>query len=64
MYNRIVVDEIVKIHREVMETYGSPRMTVELNNRGYSRCENTIAKLTVNTVNTDTHPNKASDRAG
>lgn len=45
VYNRIVVGEMVKIHREVKETYGSPRMAVELKNRGYSRCENTIAKL-------------------
>lgn len=45
VYNRMVVNEIVRIHREVMETYGSPRMAVELKNRGYSRCENTIAKL-------------------
>jgi putative transposase len=45
VYNSLVVDEMIKIHREVKETYGSPRMTVELKNRGYSRCENTIAKL-------------------
>ena len=34
-----------KIHKEVKETYGSPRMAIELRNRGYSRCENTVAKL-------------------
>lgn len=44
-YNGLVVSEIRKIHNEVKETYGSPRMTVELRNRGYSRCENTVAKL-------------------
>jgi len=44
-YNGLIVDEMHKIHKEVKEVYGSPRMAVELRNRGYSRCENTIAKL-------------------
>jgi transposase InsO family protein len=44
----MVVDEMHKIHREFKETYGSPRMTVELRKRGFSRCENTIAKLMKN----------------
>jgi transposase InsO family protein len=43
--NRSIIREIKKIHREVKETYGSPRMAVELNNRGVSCCENTVAKL-------------------
>jgi putative transposase len=34
-----------KIHREVNGIYGSPRMAIELNNRGYRCCENTVAKL-------------------
>ncbi|WXG55164.1 MAG: IS3 family transposase [Candidatus Sedimenticola sp. (ex Thyasira tokunagai)] len=45
VYNGMIIDEILKIHREVKETYGSPRMTVELKSRGFSRCENTVAKL-------------------
>jgi len=36
---------IKRIHKEVKETYGSPRMTVELQRRGYYRCENTVARL-------------------
>jgi putative transposase len=43
--NRQIVKEIERIHRDVKGIYGSPRMTVELNRRGYQRCENTIAKL-------------------
>ena len=34
-----------KIHEQVKATYGSPRMTVELNRRGYTCSENTIAVL-------------------
>lgn len=45
VYNKMVVNEMVQIHREVKEIYGSPRMTRELWNRGYFRCENTVAKL-------------------
>lgn len=37
--------EIERIHQEVNGIYGSPRMTVELNNRGYQCCENTVAQL-------------------
>jgi transposase InsO family protein len=44
-YNGCVVDEMHKIHKEMKATYGSPRMTVELRNRGYRRCENTVARL-------------------
>jgi transposase InsO family protein len=43
--NRRIIDEIRKIHLEVKGIYGSPRMTVELNSRGYQCCENTVAKL-------------------
>jgi transposase InsO family protein len=45
VYNELVVKEMRKIHKDVRETYGSPRMTVELGRRGYSRCENTVARL-------------------
>lgn len=43
--NQRIIDEMVSIHREVKGIYGSPRMTVELNKRGYQCCENTVAKL-------------------
>ena len=43
--NNSILREILRIHREFKETYGSPRMTVELNNRGVACCENTVAKL-------------------
>jgi putative transposase len=33
------------IHQQVKQTYGSPRMTVELNRRGYTCSENKIAVL-------------------
>ena len=34
-----------RIHQQVKETYGSPRMVVALNKQGYRCCENTVAKL-------------------
>ncbi len=34
-----------QIHAEVKQRYGSPRMTAELNARGYECSENTVAKL-------------------
>jgi transposase InsO family protein len=34
-----------EIHAEMKERYGSPRMTAELNARGYECSENTVAKL-------------------
>ena len=34
-----------RIHQQVKETYGSPRMVVALNDKGYQCCENTVAKL-------------------
>jgi putative transposase len=43
--NRQIVSEMQKIHGEVKGIYGSPRMVVELNNRGYQCSENTEAKL-------------------
>jgi putative transposase len=40
-----LVEVIELIHTEVKGRYGSPRMTVELNERGYKCSENTVAKL-------------------
>lgn len=40
-----LVKVIKRIHRQVKQTYGSPRMVVALNNLGYSCCVNTVAKL-------------------
>jgi putative transposase len=40
-----LVAAIREIHAEVKGRYGSPRMTVELNNRGHACTENTVAKL-------------------
>ena len=46
--NKCIVKEMKRIHRRVKETYGSPRMVVELNERGYQCCVNTVAKLMKN----------------
>lgn len=40
-----MVGAIEQIHAEVKRRYGSPRMTAELNARGYACSENTVAKL-------------------
>jgi putative transposase len=40
-----LLGEIRQIHAEVKGRYGSPRMTVELESRGYECSENTVAKL-------------------
>jgi putative transposase len=40
-----LVAAIERIHAEVKGRYGSPRMTVELNDRGHECSENTVAKL-------------------
>jgi putative transposase len=40
-----LVAAIRRIHAEVKERYGSPRMTAELNAHGYECSENTVAKL-------------------
>lgn len=45
LYNEKLLKEIRKIHHQYNETYGSPRMTVELNKRGFICCENTVAKI-------------------
>jgi len=39
------MSEIKKIHRDVKQTYGSPRMTAQLRHSGFSCSENTVAKL-------------------
>ena len=43
-----LLQEIWAIHREVNGIYGSPRMTAELNERGFQCSENRIAKLMKN----------------
>jgi transposase InsO family protein len=40
-----LTSEILAIHQEVKERYGSPRMHAELQARGRSCCVNTVAKL-------------------
>jgi len=41
-----LIAEIRAIHKDPnLKTYGSPRMTEELKERGYEVCENTVAKL-------------------
>ena len=42
---RVLVAAIRVIHAEVRARYGSPRMTAELNARGYACSENTVAEL-------------------
>jgi transposase InsO family protein len=41
----LLTSEILAIHQEVKERYGSPRMHAELRARGQSCCVNTVAKL-------------------
>jgi transposase InsO family protein len=43
--NDLLVTEIRKIHQAVTESYGSPRMTVELHARGYNCGHNRVARL-------------------
>ncbi len=40
-----LVAEIRKVHSEFDETYGSPRMTVELNNRGWAVNHKRVERL-------------------
>ena len=40
-----LVAAIREVHAEFKGRYGSPRITVELNDRGYPCTENTVAKL-------------------
>jgi putative transposase len=37
--------QIAAVHQQSRQTYGSPRVTVELNEHGIDVCENTVAKL-------------------
>jgi len=39
-----MIDEIYKIHQEFDQTYGSPRIWLELLDRGFKSCLNTVAK--------------------
>lgn len=43
--NEIIIKEIRKIHIEVKEVYGSPRMSRELKNREYKCSENKVSRL-------------------
>lgn len=44
--NQRIVDEMKQIHQERFKNaYGSPRMTVELQNRGFTCSENRVARL-------------------
>ena len=43
--NLFLVEEIRTIHKSTRQVYGSPRMTAELNARGFSCSENRIARL-------------------
>jgi putative transposase len=45
MANQALLREIRLIHREVRQTYGSPRMHAELVSRGYSCSLNRVARL-------------------
>jgi transposase InsO family protein len=40
-----LVEKIAAVHLDSRCTYGSPRLTVELNARGVQVCENTVAKV-------------------
>lgn len=40
-----LIKAMQRIHQQVKETYGSPRMVAALNRRGYCCCEITVAKL-------------------
>ena len=42
-YNKQLLKAMKRIHHQVKGTYGSPRMTVTLNRKGYAVCENTVA---------------------
>lgn len=44
-WRRELVGAIEQVHAEVQQRYGSPRMTAELNARGYECSENTVAQL-------------------
>lgn len=42
-HNKQLLKAMLRIHNQVKGTYGSPRMTVALNRKGYTVCENTVA---------------------
>lgn len=42
-YNKQLLKAMLRIQHHVKGTYGSPRMTVALNRKGYTVCENTVA---------------------
>lgn len=42
-YNKKLLVAMLRIQDHVKGTYGSPRMTVALNRKGYTVCENTVA---------------------
>ena len=44
-YNRTLLTHIKAIHEKTKQTYGSPRMTVELNENGMVASQNRVAKL-------------------
>ena len=44
-FNKAVVSEMRAIHSETMKTYGSPRMTVELQERGYAVAHGRVERL-------------------
>ena len=43
--SEFLLKEIIRINKDCYSAYGSPRMTTELNKRGLSCSENTIAKI-------------------
>ncbi len=43
--NQQLVEEIKKVHKESYQTYGSPRIYVELKAKGYQCSENRVARL-------------------
>lgn len=43
--NELILDVIKEIHPSVRQSYGSPRMTVELNARGYACGRNRVARI-------------------
>ena len=44
-YQEILLTIIVEVYNDSYGEYGAPRITEELNERGYVCCENTVAKL-------------------
>lgn len=42
-FNQQLLKSMLRIHQNVKNTYGSPRMTAALSREGYTVCENTVA---------------------